>query len=627
MPVPLALAAPMAVAGWAYVNAKTQLSQDVRSLRSGLAAQSRGVSKEKKGVLNAFYMLEDYAQGKLANKPFLIFEGRTWTYKEGYETVLRYGQWLKNVHNVKPKEIVALDFMNGPNFLFIWFGLWSIGAKPAFLNYNLSDKALAHCIRVSKTKLVLVDPDVQQNVTEDVKEALPGVTCVVFSSDLEAEALSTAGVREPDECRREDKLRGIAVLIYTSGTTGLPKPAVVSWMKMGVAPEHIGRLMGYQPKDILYTCMPLYHSSAAVLGVGTTLAAGGTIAIGKKFSTKTFWQEVRASNSTIIQYVGETCRYLLSAPPNIDPVTGENLDKKNEVRLAFGNGLRPEVWNRFKERFGIEGIAEFYAATEAPGGFFNLSKNDFGKGAIGRQGLLASLVMGGDTAIIEVDWETEQPWRDPKTGLCKAVTPGSPGEALFKLEPNDILNKFQGYFGNKSSTESKIVRDVLKKGDAWFRTGDMLSLDSDGRMFFSDRIGDTFRWKSENVSTNEVSECIGEHPGVDEANVFGVELPHHDGRAGCAALVLSEPPSQQLLLSLAQHVRQKLPRFAVPLFLRLTKEMQRTGTNKQQKHVMRAEGVNPKNVGSDDIYWLRNGTYVKFTDKEWAEVNGGSVKL
>ena len=248
--------------------------------------------------------------------------------------------------------------------------------------------------------------------------------------------------------------------------------------------------------------MPLYHSSASILALSTALMGGRTIAIGHKFSTKTFWKDVRESKATLIQYVGETCRYLLSAPPEIDPNTGENLDKKNSVRLAVGNGLRPDVWNRFKERFGIEAIVEFYAATEGTSGSWNHSRNDFAAGAIGRNGTIARLALGSTLAIVELDYETEEPWRDPKTGFCKKVATGEPGELLYRVDPKDIGGKFQGYFGNKSASQKKILRDVLVKGDAFFRTGDLVRWDAEGRWYFNDRLGDTFRWKGENVSTS-----------------------------------------------------------------------------------------------------------------------------
>lgn len=364
-----------------------------------------------------------------------------------------------------------------------------------------------------------------------------------------------------------------------------------------------------------------------MLGFCMVAKNGGTIAIGKKFSTKTFWADCRATNATVIQYVGETCRYLLSAPAEIDPATGENLDKKNNVRLAFGNGLRPDIWNRFKDRFGITEIGEFYGATEGSSASWNFSRNDFSKGAIGRVGKLVRTILGGGSLLAQLDIESELPWRDPKTGFCKAVERGQPGEMLYKLDADNIKGKFQGYFNNTSSTESKIVRNVLVKGDAYFRTGDMLISDAEGRTYFNDRIGDTFRWKAENVSTNEVSEALGHHESVSEANVYGVELPHHDGRAGCVAIVLAQEPSERLMQDLATHAHAKLPRFAVPLFLRITKDMQLTGTNKQQKHVIRAQGVDPEKTGGEELYWLKNGTYVKFGPKDWQELNGGRVKL
>lgn len=386
--------------------------------------------------------------------------------------------------------------------------------------------------------------------------------------------------------------------------------------------------------------MPLYHSSAVVLGFVTCLMNGATLIIGRKFSAHGFMKEARENDATIIQYVGETLRYILGAPPEIDPVTGEDMDKKHQIRLAFGNGLRPDIWNRFKDRFNIPTIAEFYAATEGTTGSWNISTNDFAAGAIGRNGAIGNFILGRGSALVEVDMETQEPWRDPKTGLCKRVPRGDPGELLFAIDATDPGEAFQGYFQNPKATESKILRDVLKKGDAFFRTGDMVRWDKDGRWFFSDRLGDTFRWKSENVSTNEVAEVLGAHPEVHEANVYGVALPNHDGRAGCAAIVFNQQilngnadspalePSQATLNSLAVHVLKNLPRFAAPLFLRVTPEMQATGNNKQQKHVLRTEGVDPALVTKNDrLYWLQGTSYVPFEEKDWVRVTGGQVRL
>ena len=375
--------------------------------------------------------------------------------------------------------------------------------------------------------------------------------------------------------------------------------------------------------------MPLYHASAALLGFCPCLAKGTTFIIGHKFSTRNFWNEVRASNATVIQYVGETCRYLLGAPPQLDPTTGEDLDRKHSVRLAFGNGLRPDVWNRFKDRFGIDAINEFYSATESPQACWNLSANDFSKGAIGLNGRLSAFLLNFSVAIVEIDWETETPRRSSPNDFCIKVPRGDPGEVIYKLDPARMEKKFQGYFNNAKATDGKILRDVFAQRDAWFRSGDILRWDNEGRWYFCDRVGDTFRWKSENVSTAEVSEVLGGHPAVHEANVYGVELPHHDGRAGCAALLLAKGPTETLLSELAAHTREQLPGFAVPVFLRLVREMHATGNNKQQKHLLRTQGVEPSKVrgAGDLVFWLRGGTYVEFEDGHWEELKAGRIQL
>ena len=369
------------------------------------------------------------------------------------------------------------------------------------------------------------------------------------------------------------------------------------------------------------------------MGFSLALYAGATLALGRKFSTSRFWSDVRRYQATMIQYVGETCRYLLSAPPDTDPETGESLDKRHNVRLAFGNGLRPDVWDRFRDRFGIDTIVEFYGATEGSLATYNLSRNGFSSGAVGMGGWLYTLILGQGLALVEVDHETDQPRRDPATGFCTRVRSGDPGELLMRLPAADFKQRFQGYYGDEQATERKVMRDVFSQGDAWFRSGDVMRWDSDGRFFFSDRIGDTFRWKSENVSTAEVAQVLGLHPVVREANVYGVQLPHHEGRAGCAAVMLdpsiAEAPPAETLQSLAQHVGSGLPRYALPLFLRVIKgsAMQTTGTNKQQKHGLRDQGVAPGKTEGDDLYWLKDGTYTKFGSREWEELSAGKVKL
>ncbi|KAL1858586.1 long-chain fatty acid transporter fat1 [Paecilomyces lecythidis] len=645
--IPLQVAVPAAVASLAYLDAKLAFTYDWKLINSLLKLTLRRRWEEYRDRLNLFFVLEKHAQSaKTANHPFIVYNGQTWTFKETYEIALRYGAYFRKTYGVQPREIVAMDFMNSSTFIFIWLGLWSIGAVPAFINYNLSGKPLTHSVKASTARLLLVEDglrgsfsseQLEQFASSTFRDGGGSVEVVFYTPEIESQIFQTPAVREDDSLRTGVTGRDMAMLIYTSGTTGLPKAAIVSWQKSWAGSCFVSQWLDLKKTDRFYTCMPLYHSSASLLGFTTCLNSATTIIIGRRFSARNFWKEVRDNNATIIQYVGETLRYLLAVPPEIDPKTGEDLDKKNNVRIAFGNGLRPDIWNKVKERFGIETIGEFYAATEGTSGSWNLSSNDFTAGAVGRNGSVAQWILGRGLAFVEVDHETEVPWRDPKTGFCKRVPRGEPGELLYALDPQDPSQTFQGYYRNAKATNGKILRDVFTKGDAWYRTGDTLRWDDEGRWYFSDRIGDTFRWKGENVSTSEVAEVLGGHSDVQEANVYGVALPHHDGRAGCAALVLKDglqssagapEPSQETLGSLASYVLKNLPKYAVPLFLRITTDMQATGNNKQQKHTLRIEGVNPGLVPPKDrLYWLQGNTYVPFGKRDWDRLNAGQVKL
>ncbi|KAH7078990.1 hypothetical protein BKA63DRAFT_507522 [Paraphoma chrysanthemicola] len=671
--LPFAIPAAAATAGLAYLNARHGIAHDVPLLASYIRATINGIANERRDALNLFYELESHVQSSRSNHPWIIFQGRTWTYAQAYDIVLKYGVWFKH-KGVEKDEIVAMDFVNSEIFIWVWYGLWSIGAKPAFINYNLTGKPLVHTIKTSTARLVLVDEHAKDNFNEDVLrehgftslgdqkfgfdmdaseiprsvrnqttagQAIdPGVAeakvqrqieIVHFDKTLETQILSLPSTRQPDSARAGQTSSSMAMLIYTSGTTGLPKPAVMAWGKCGMGARFTSLWIGLK-NEIVYTSMPLYHSSASVLGVCAVLRGGSTICLSSKFSHKTFWPEVRASNATVIHYVGETCRYLLSAPPS-------PLDTSHKVRAAFGNGLRSDVWEPFKQRFGIETIYEFYAATEAPGGLFNRSSNPFSSGAIARAGTLASLLFTSGLSVVRIDptATTPSPLRSPSTGLCQLVDPNEPGELLYKLDPANISAKFQGYFNNASATNSKIVRNVKTLGDAWYRSGDLMRWDKDGRWWFVDRIGDTFRWKAENVSTAEVAEVVGAHPAIIEANVYGVQVPKHDGRAGCAAIVFNSStyagegkgPSEQILQSLADHVKKELPGFAQPVWLRITKEMVTTGTMKQQKQGLVAEGVDVDKVeaSGDVLYWLKSGTYVRFGRGDLEQIEGGKVKL
>jgi acyl-CoA synthetase (AMP-forming)/AMP-acid ligase II len=638
--LPLTLAAPAAVASLAYLRAKTSFPSDYGILKATIAGALYVRSCVKNDRVNLFYELEKHAlDAKTRDRSFLAIpphvpkdvstpadlkglQATELSYKQVYETVLKFAAWLKQEHGVSKGDMVAIDFTNKPQFVYLWFALFSLGAKAAFINTNLRGKALLHCVKACEAKLFIMDPAIEEALTDEVRQELgDSVRPVVLDPVTEGLIVAAKGLRVPDEERGGNQMTDTAVLIFTSGTTGLPKPAVVPWKKFLLSSRTVSNWLGVKSTDRYYTAMPLYHSSATILNISVVLHAGATTILSHHFSPKTFFASATASNATMMQYIGEMCRYLLSTPPS-------PFDQSHTIRLAFGNGLRPDVWQNFKERFNILEIAEFYSATEAVGGTFIKSKNNFGLGAVGRAGTTLQTLMGSQTAIVKHDVDTGEPYRNASS-LCERVTTGESGEYINALDPNNIRDKYVGYHNNKKASDSKILRDVFKKGDAWYRSGDLLRKDSQGRLFFVDRIGDTYRWKSENVSTNEVAEALSTSQHVDEINVYGVALPNHDGRAGCAAVMLKSTPSAQILKEIAQHAREKMPKFAIPLFLRVVKEFEVTGTAKYTKHGLREQGVDPSKVGEDGLFWLPVGAeaYQKFGKRDWDGVVGGGVKL
>lgn len=636
----------------AYLRAKLKLDADYDFFRAYVGAQRAFRKRFEKGQGNSFYALEDHVNDpKVADKTFLIFEGQTWTFKQFYDLVLRYAGWLHTTHRVVPGEIVALDFTNCPAFLCLIIAIWSLGASPALINYNLTSKSLIHCVKVSTARLLIVDPEVAPKaLTDETKEAFLSprfrndafpLEIAVLDPDLESSLVDFPPYRAPDSAREVEKPTVAAVLIYTSGTTGMPKAAIVPWSKTAPGAYFTGKILGlrsvaHKKPDRYYTCMPVYHNTSFTLGFHACLLGATTLVLSRKFSVSNFWLEVRQSRATIILYVGETLRYLLAAPPTAD-------DRNNDLRMAHGNGLRPDVWKRFRARFGVETIVEMYGSTEAPAATWNVNRNEFTDGAIGNYGKITELLSSRTQKFVKVDWDTESPWRDPMTGFCQQVPRGEAGEFLIQVDPADIEAKFQGYLGNSKASSSKIIRDVLKKGDAYFRTGDVMRFDREGRLWFEDRIGDTYRWKSENVSTTEVSSTFGHHPNVHEGNVYGVKVPGHEGKAGCVAILLTESAlihgeervaiKSEVLQSLATYASNSLPKYAVPIFLRLVKDPAITGNNKQQKSGLQNQGIDLKAIeagGSRDrLYWLKPGstTYTDFRQEDFDALKAGKIKL
>jgi fatty-acyl-CoA synthase len=373
------------------------------------------------------------------------------------------------------------------------------------------------------------------------------------------------------------------VFIYTSGTTGLPKAANINHYRVQAMALGFGSVMEATPEDRMYDCLPMYHSNGGVLATLGVLANGGTVVIRERFSAREFWNEVRQFDCTLFFYIGELCRYLLNSPP------GPN-DRAHRIRLICGNGLRPDIWQEFSERFGIRHIREFYAATEGNIALFNFDSRPGSVGRIPKWAERRFVVK-----VVRFDIEREEPIRGPD-GFCIECAPGEVGEVIGQIlnDPKKPANRFEGY-ADKAATETKILRDAFAKGDAWFRSGDLVKKDALGYFYFVDRIGDTFRWKGENVATSQVSETITVFPGVAQATVYGVTIPGQDGRAGMAAIVL-DPQAPFDPEAFRTHLHRSLPDYARPLFIRVRPTLDVTGTFKQRKVDLVKEGFDPAQV-------------------------------
>jgi fatty-acyl-CoA synthase len=378
-----------------------------------------------------------------------------------------------------------------------------------------------------------------------------------------------------------------ALYIYTSGTTGMPKAANINHYRVLLASGAFAGVMDTKSSDRMYDCLPMYHTTGGVVATGALLLNGGSVVLKEKFSAREFWDDVVRYECTLFQYIGELCRYLVNSPP------GAN-ETRHRIRLACGNGLRPDLWAAFKTRFRIPLILEFYGATEGNVNIFNFEGKE---GAVGRVPWFVAHRF--PIAVVRFDVEKQEPVRDAN-GLCIRCAPNEPGEVI-GLILNDASrpgNRFEGYAAS-AQNENKILRNVFKTGDAWFRTGDLMRQDEEGYFYFVDRIGDTFRWKGENVSTTEVAEAINGFPGIKDANVYGVAVAGREGRAGMAAIVCSGPCD---LPALHAHLVANLPEYARPVFLRIQGEIDVTATFKQRKVDLVKEGFNPATV-RDPLYF------------------------
>jgi fatty-acyl-CoA synthase len=545
------------------------------------------------------------------------FEGHQYTYAEYDAVANRYAHWAL-AQGIKRGEVVALLMENRPEFLFAWAGMAKIGAVTALINSNLTGQPLAHSLRISEARHLILGGELGAHFesVKDLLEEKPQVWVtgdqIAGYHDLDAALGAASPLGLPADMRAGMKTRDNLFYIYTSGTTGNPKAANFSHYRFFQMAYGFAEMTRARATDRMYLVMPLYHSAGGVCAVGQMLTVGGSLVIRRKFSASAFWNDVQHYDITMFQYIGELCRYLLASPPSAD-------EANHKIRLCVGNGLRPDIWQSFKDRFHIPEIVEFYGATEGNVAMFNV---DGKVGSVGRIPPYLNKVF--NIKIVKFDVEAEAPIRGPD-GCCIESAANEQGEAigLIPTDPKKGLGRFEGYKG-ASETSKKILRDVFVKGDAWFRSGDLMRRDADGYFYFVDRIGDTFRWKGENVATSEVAEVLSVFPGVREANVFGVKVPGTDGRAGMVALV-----GENLdLRGLAQHATAHLPSYAVPIFLRLRHEIDVTGTFKHRKVDYVREGFDPKAV-AEPLYFLDPLTaqYIPLDQDLHDRICSGGVKF
>ena len=516
-------------------------------------------------------------------------------------------------------DVACLYMNNCAEYLAVWLGLTRIGVTVALVNTHLLGDALAHCINIVAPRLVISGADLTDRLSTARARLAANLECWAVgagNNDLrpvEAELAHLEGVALAVDEAALPSIDARALYIYTSGTTGLPKAANVTHYRLMQWSQWFAGLLNVTPADRMYNCLPLYHSVGGVLAMGATLAGGGTVVLRPRFSASDFWRDVVDERCTLFQYIGELCRYLVNTPP-------QSLESKHKLRIACGNGLRPEVWTAFRDRFAIPRILEYYASTE---GNFSLYNCEGEPGAIGR--IPPFLAQRLPVALLKFDVDAGEPWRNAQ-GLCERCGPNEIGEAvgLIPGESKGRMGRFEGY-ADDGASQRKVLRNVLKPGDAWYRTGDLMRRDERGFYFFVDRVGETYRWKGENVSTAEVLTVLTAVPGVREGVVYGVEVPGMDGRAGMAALVVG---SDFDLAALRAAVVDRLPAYARPVFVRLLPALEATGTFKPKKHDLQRAGFDPAKV-PDPMYVDDGsaGAYVALDAARFEALVGGRLRI
>lgn len=572
----------------------------------------RAVLEQLKASTDTFGPFIRQQAEHIPDRVALKFEDERVTYGAYNERVNHLAALLRR-EGVRPGAPVAIDCLNSPLFLAALGAVAKLGAVAALINTHLSGAGLTHVLGTSGARLGLCDRHALPGLdrvagTHPVRflaDAPPGEALPPDVVPLEPAARAAA---EPDipEVRGGD----VFLYIYTSGTTGYPKPAIVRHLRFTMGGVTLSQLLGIEPGETVYAPLPLYHGESLFVGFSPAFRAGGVFASRRRFSAIAFLDDVRRHEAVAFVYVGELCRYLLRQPAS-------SHDRDHRLRVAAGAGLRPDIWKPFQERFGIPRIIEMYGATEG-----NIAlQNDGGPaGSVGRPHPL----LEEQLRLARFDLHRGELMRGDD-GYCIPCPDDEPGELFGRVGGRSAM-EYDGYT-DRAASERKIVRDAFEPGDAWFRTGDLLRRDTGGWYYFVDRLGDTFRWKGENVATQEVADVLNGAPGITEVNVYGVPLPGEDGRAGMAAVVLAEDASFDGP-AFYRHAESHLPAYARPAFVRRVPEMDVTGTLKQRKSALAADGWDPGRVA--DPLFVRDDagrTYAPLTPGVLEAIRAGRWRL
>ncbi|XP_077980055.1 long-chain fatty acid transport protein 2-like [Glandiceps talaboti] len=542
--------------------------RDIQETRSTKAREEIFKSCVQSKTL--FVDLFEEVADKTPYKPFVIYNDTLYSYGD-IEVMANKMAYFVEQHGLKINDTVAIMMYNEPAYIWTVLGLGKLGIKCALINYKLRSDSLLHCIGICDCKVLLVGEgnDLVQAVT-DVSSSLIDKQMMIWS----------IGNKDCPETitKIDDELR----------------------MSKSNRPPRDGR------RTITYSDPVVY-----IFTSGTT---GATLVLSSKFSVRHFWEICCKHDATVILHVGELCRFLLSAPEKPE-------DRMNKVRCIIGNGLQADIWNKFVQRFGITTVVELYGGTDLQT-FFCVNDEVAKVGAVGKFSPLLKKRAGFE--LVKCNYETVQPIRNSK-GLCIPVKLGEPG-LLLSLMPD--ITKYYGYQGNRQLSEQKLVRNILKKGDVYINSGDLLILDKDYYLYFFDRLGDTFRWRGENVSTSEVAQVMTSYVGVQEANVYGVKVPGHNGRAGMAAVVLEDGHQNFDFKKFYAYLHSKLPSYACPVFLRISEKLDMTGTLKYTKTGLVKEGFDPAII--DDVIFVmvtNIKTYAMLDDEKYKHIITGDARL